>query len=256
MERKAFFGMLHRDLVVTARELPYFLLRVVVQPLLFALIFGRVLPEMGQVSPQYSAYLLPGIVATTITFSAMQGVAMPLVAEFGWTREIEGRLLAPVGTRAVAAEKLVMGTLQGLVAGGVVFPISWLVMPGRASVSAEQPLMLVAVSLLAAYMFSALGLTLGTVAPADKVPLMFSLVIMPITFLGCAYYPWAGLARIPWLQKLVLADPMAYASEGFRAALVPGLPHMDVRLVLAGLIASAALFTWAGLRGFERRALE
>ena len=34
-------------------------------------------------------------------------VGLPLVVEFGWTKEIEDRLLAPVPTWVVAAEKIV-----------------------------------------------------------------------------------------------------------------------------------------------------
>ena len=36
----------------------------------------------------------------------MQTLAFPLVIEFGWTKEIEDRLLAPMATGLVAAEKV------------------------------------------------------------------------------------------------------------------------------------------------------
>jgi hypothetical protein len=45
---------------------------------------------------------------------------------------------------------------------------------------------------------------------------------MPITFLGCVYYPWAALTHIKWLQIGVLINPIVYMSEGLRAALTPG----------------------------------
>ena len=41
---------------------------------------------------------LPGLVALTAVITGMQTLAFPLVAEFGWTREIEDRLLAPMPT--------------------------------------------------------------------------------------------------------------------------------------------------------------
>ena len=51
--------------------------------------------------------------------SAIQSVALPMVQDFGWTKEIEDRLLAPVPTRVVAAEKIVAGMFQGFIAARV-----------------------------------------------------------------------------------------------------------------------------------------
>ena len=44
-------------------------------------------------------------------------------------------------------------------------------------------------------------------------------VLVPLTFLGCVYYPWEAMDGIRWLQILVLLNPMVYVSEGLRAAL-------------------------------------
>ena len=54
-------------------------------------------------------------------FQGVQAVALPLVQDFGYTREIEDRVLAPMPVWAVAAEKVASGAIQALhrVAGGV-----------------------------------------------------------------------------------------------------------------------------------------
>ena len=51
-----------------------------------------------------------------------------MVQDFGWTKEIEDRLLAPVPTRLIAAEKIVAGVIQGVIAAAFVLPIARLVM--------------------------------------------------------------------------------------------------------------------------------
>ena len=71
-----------------------------------------------------------------------------------------------------------------------------------------------------------MGLFIGTVIDPRKITLLFAVVVLPLTFLGCVYYPWATLAPIPWLQYLVLLNPLVYMSEGLRASLTPQLPHM------------------------------
>ncbi|HEY7877065.1 MAG TPA: hypothetical protein VIC55_02510, partial [Gemmatimonadaceae bacterium] len=44
---RIFGALLRRDLYVTRRELPYFLIRTTLQPLLFIVVFGYLLPRMG-----------------------------------------------------------------------------------------------------------------------------------------------------------------------------------------------------------------
>ncbi len=66
----------------------------------------------------------------------------------------------------------------------------------------------------------------------QQIGLIFGVVVMPITFLGCVYYPWEGLKYIPWLKIGVLVNPIVYMSEGLRSALTPALPHMPNALIL------------------------
>ena len=86
-----------------------------------------------------------------------------------------------------------------------------------------------------------------------QIGLIFSVVVIPITFLGCVYYPWAALGKIPWLQYGVLINPIVYMSEGLRASLTPSMGHMPDAMILAMLLFFLALLTWVGMRGFRRR---
>src|SRR5438309_8777895 len=104
------------------------------QPLMFVFIFGRVMVGSGYMPPSYKSLLLPGIMAISMVGTGIWAVAMPLIAEFQWTREIEDRLLAPMDISWVAVEKVVAGTLQALAAGLMVIPAAWLLQIGRAHV--------------------------------------------------------------------------------------------------------------------------
>lgn len=253
--RQVFFALLRRDLRVARRELPYFLVRTTVQPLLFVIVFGWLLPKMGFVRGDYGAALLPGILAVSLAFSAVQSVALPMVAEFGWTREIEDRLLAPVPTWLVASEKVAAGILQGFVAALVVLPVARLLMGPVEAMTLLELEKVIVVTLLGGAAFSSLGLLMGTAINPEQIGLMFSVVVAPMIFFGCAYFPWAGLDAVPVLKWAVLVNPLVYVSEGMRAALTPGLPHMPMGAVLAGLGGMTALFWILGYRSFMRRAI-
>src|SRR5436309_6675458 len=123
-----FIALLHRDLRVARREVVSFLLRVVLNPLLFTFIFGFVMPRMGIIQRGYTDMLLPGILGLSMTLSSMQAVSLPLVIDFGWSKEIEDRLLAPISIVGVGLEKIIVGVIQAIIAGIVVMPLAWLLM--------------------------------------------------------------------------------------------------------------------------------
>jgi ABC-2 type transport system permease protein len=250
-----FGALLLRDMRVARRELPYFLIRTALQPILMVTVFGFLLPKMGVVRPGYTASLLPGILAISLALAALQSVALPMVTDFGWTREIEDRLLAPGPTSLVAVEKVTSGIIQGLVAAAVVLPVARLIIGPIDGLSWAHLGQVIAVALLGGAAFSALGLWMGTAIPPQQIGLMFSVILAPMIFFGCAYYPWAGLRLVPAMKYAVLVNPMVYVAEGMRAALTPQLPHMPALAVYGALVLITALFMLLGLRSFDRKAM-
>jgi ABC-2 type transport system permease protein len=250
-----FGALLRRDLRVARKELPFFLLRTTMQPLLFIIVFGYLMPKMKFMAAGYSSTLLPGILAVSLTLSAIQSVALPMVQDFGWTKEIEDRLLAPVPTWVVAAEKIVSGVIQGIVAALFVLPVARIIMGPIPGLSFGHVGELLLVVVLGATAFSSLGMWLGTGIAPQQIGLMFSAIIAPMLFFGCAYYPWSGLKAVPVMQYLVLLNPLVYVAEGMRGALTPEVPHMPLVLSVGMLAAITALFWFMGLRSFRKRAI-
>jgi ABC-2 type transport system permease protein len=240
---------------VARRELPYFLLRTTLQPLMFVAVFGYLLPRMGFMGRGYTTALLPGVLAISLTFSSIQSVALPMVQEFGWTKEIEDRLLAPVPIRLVAAEKIVSGVLQGIVSALFVLPVARIIMGPIPNLTFAHFGDVLLITILGAAAFSSLGLFLGTAIQPAQIGLMFGVILAPMIFFGCAYYPWQGLSAVPVMKYAVLINPLVYVSEGMRAALTPGSPHMPMGVALVALIVITSLFWMLGMRSFLKRAL-
>jgi len=84
---------------------------------------------------------------------------------------------------------------------------------------------------------------------------MFSLIVAPMIFFGCTYYPWSALDKFPILQKAVLVNPLVYASEGLRATMIPQFPHLPLLAVVIGLVFFNALLLATGLRNFHGKAV-
>ena len=254
MNWKAFLAMLARDAHVARRNFMVLMFQTFLQPLMFVFIFGRVMVRSGYMPEAYKSLLLPGIMAISMVFTGVWAVAMPLIAEFQFTREIEDRLLAPMEISWVAVEKVLAGTLQALLAGLIVIPLSWLILR-PIQFNLDTPLTFVLVTILVA-MFSACGgLALGCSVNQNHIGLMFSMVLTPMIFFGCTYYPWSALKTFPILQKIVLINPLVYASEGLRGTLVPQFPHLPLIAVVLGLALFDALLLTAGLKQFRKKAV-
>ena len=114
---------------------------------------------------------------------------------------------------------------------------------------------ILSVMILGAAAFSALGLLMGCAISPAQIGLMFSSIIGPMIFFGCAYYPWKGLDRIPVMKYAVLVNPLVYVAEGMRGALTPDVPHMDLLVVTVALIALLFIFWHFGRRAFMKRAV-
>jgi len=267
--RTAFNALLLRDLTVLRKNLGIFIARTLIQPFLLVFVFLYVFPQIGQgigggsgVSGEslFATILVAGVVSLSIMFQGIQAVALPLANEFSYTKEIEDRVLAPLPISLVAIGKVVAGSIQGLIAAAVVFPIALVVHAQgiHPNLSVNWALLLT-LTPLTCIMTSALGLFLGTRISPRNIGIMFGFIVLPITFLGGSYYPWASLAAIkiggfPWLQALVCVNPLIYVTEGFRAALTTA-PHMELYVIYPVLVALCALFLWVGIKGFYRRVL-
>jgi ABC-2 type transport system permease protein len=246
---------LRRDLRVARRELPYFLVRTLMQPVLFIVVFGFLLPKMGFVRGGYTTALLPGVIAVSLALSAVQAVALPMVQDFGWTREIEDRLLAPVPIAMIASEKVVAGAIQGIISGLVVLPIARLIMGPIPGLTLQHVVPFLGVTALGAVTFSALGLLMGTAIAPQQIGLMFSIIIAPMLMFGCAYYPWRGLDRVPVMKYAVLVNPLVYVAEGLRGTITPEVSHMPIVAAALALVTLAGGFWYWGRRTFMRKAL-
>ena len=262
---RAFGGLFLRDLHVLRRELFPFVIRVCMNPMLFLFVFTFIMPRMSggpgmnpttsMAGGNFSTVLLTGLMAVTIMFSGIAAVALPLAQEFGITREIDDRVMCPLPIAAIAFEKILFSAMQSVIAAGIVFLLAYYIPSTPVVVHVTSWLYLALVLVLSSITSGALGLTIGTSVKPQQIGLIFGVVVMPITFLGCVYYPWAALDRVRWLQYGVLVNPIVYMSEGLRSALTPTLKHMHPAMILTMLVFFLVLLMWMGIRGFKRRVI-
>jgi ABC-2 type transport system permease protein len=267
--RTALGALIQRDLLVLWKNFGEFAARTVMQPLLLVFVFLYVFPTIGQGvgggggsagETHFATVLVPGVVAITIMFQGIQSVAIQFSQEFGYTREIEDRVQAPCPLWLVAVSRVLSGATQGMISAVLVFPIAAVVhAPGVHAQLSVHWWVVVTLIPLACVAMTSLGLVLGTSFQPRNIGLMFGFVVLPLVFLGGTYYQWTRLSAVqvggfPWLQILVLANPLIYIAEGMRAGLTD-TEHMHLYVVYPVLISFCVLFLGLGLRNFRRRVL-
>jgi ABC-2 type transport system permease protein len=251
-----FLALLQRDLLVASRNGVFLLVSTLTQPILVILVFGNILPRLGLVAAGFGTVMLPGLMAISILMAGVQGVLMPLTQDLSGSREVDERLLAPIGVFGVAVERIVAGAINAAAAGLISGPAMILLMHG-VGIGDVRPFWPLLLPLVAAcgLLSAAFGLTLGTQVQPRFAGLLFAVVLGPMMLFGCAYYPYAQLSAIGPFQYLFLLNPLTFVSESMRLAVTPGAAHMPLPLLLGGLAGWLALFTWLGARTFEKRTI-
>ncbi|MFC9226110.1 ABC transporter permease [Streptomyces hygroscopicus] len=254
---RTFFFILWRDIFVTGREMGPFLGQVIVEPFFMLFVFGKVLGEIGFTQPGFQQVLLPGVVALNSFLVALQNTALPLAIDFSWTKEIEDRLLSPIPVGLVAVEKAVFGAMRGLIGSLVMIPIGLALLDDVSWPLDKMPVTLGILS-LGGLVGGCVGLTLGTLAPARHISIVFAMTLTPIMFTGATQFPWRSLETVRWFQVLCTFNPLTYITEAMRGLLLtpgPKTPEsIPLWICFSAIGAAIVIFGFIGIRGFNRRA--
>jgi ABC-2 type transport system permease protein len=262
---RTFMAMMAREARVLRKNFAGTFLRVLMQPIMFVFVFAYVLPKIGAGgalggaagSASFATILVPGLVASSLVMQAMMAAIMPLMMELTWQRSITDRALAPLPIPLLAIQKITAAALQGLLGGLLVFPaVLFIHAEGQApQVHVDNWAILIVMMLAGSLLAASGGMLMGTVIDPQKAQILFTVVLLPVTMLGCVYYPWAALHEVRWLQIVSLLNPLVYVSEGLRAALTPDVEHMPTWAFMLAVIGGTAVLTWIATRTFTKRVL-
>jgi ABC-2 type transport system permease protein len=245
-----------RELMRVARDRPR-LLTALLQPLLYLFVLGTGMSALtAGAAGELRAFLFPGVMVMAVLFTSFFSAgSLVWDREFGFMREM---LVAPVGRGAILLGKCLGGATAGALQGVVVLGAGALA--GLPCAPALVPVV-VGELLAAAFAVTALGLLVAVRLRAiQSFMTVVQLLVMPLFFLSGALYPLAALP--PWLALLTRLDPLTYAVDPLRRAVLgsagataPGAadavtwagwavpPALEIALVAAFGVAALALAT-------------
>src|SRR5699024_2042412 len=179
---------------------------------------GRVLPNIGAAGEGYAQQLLPGIIALTLMLTALQNVALPLVIEFSYTKEVEDRLLAPLSPAMVALEKVVFSTGRAIVAAVLILLLGEWILPHGLQTHGAHWWLFILLLIFGGFAVAAIGLVLGTLVPPILTYIVFA-VSFRLLLSSCAtFFSWQLHVCLRSLHVCTLFNSLTYVSEDMRGS--------------------------------------
>jgi ABC transporter DrrB family efflux protein len=251
--------MVKRNMIHTKR-MPEMLSDVTAQPimfvLLFAFVFGASITNTGGAS--YREFLLPGILAQTIVFSAF-------VVAAGITADVEKGIIdrfrsLPISRSSVLIGRSVAGLIHSSI-GIVVMAVTGLAIGWRIRGSIGEAVLAFALLIIFGFGIIWCGILVGSVMRSVEAVngVMFT-VLFPITFLANTFAPTEPMQH--WLRVIAEWNPVSSLTQAMRelwgngppAAADAQLPlHHPVLATILWSLAITAVFAPFALRAYARR---
>jgi len=198
----------------------------------------------------YARFIVPGLVALGVVTNAYSNSASSL-----FVMKLQGTvvdlLVSPLTYGEILSAFVAAAVVRGTLVGGVM----WIVAGVFEGYGLAHPLVALALVLLAATLFAALGLITAIWASSfEQVNFIPTFFITPLTFLGGVFYSVEMLP--PGFRRFTLANPIFYMVDGVRYGMlgVSDASPWTGAALLALLAGTALLAAYALLRsGYELR---
>jgi ABC-2 type transport system permease protein len=198
----------------------------------FGAALGSHIAQMKGVS--YGAFVVPGLIMLSLftqsIFNASFGIYFPK-----FTGTIYELLSAPISALEIVLAYVGAAATKSVILGLVILATAFLLVP----LHILHPFWMLTYLVLIAISFSLFGFIIGIWAKNfEHLNFIPMLVVMPLTFLGGAFYSVDILPQ-PW-RTITLFNPVVYLISGFRWSF-SGAGDVSLKLSLSATFAFAAL---------------
>ncbi len=218
------------------------------QPVLFLLVFGfgfgSIFAKAG--AGNYIQFLVPGIVAMAVIFTAIfGGIELIWDRQFGFLKET---MVAPVSRFSIMIGRTLGGASVAVIQGIAVLIISFFVGFRIHNILEIIPALIF--MFLTAFFFTALGTTIASkLTDMQAFPIIMNFLVMPLFFLSGSIFP---LDTAPTALKVLgRLDPLSYGIDGLRSAFI-GTSTFNPWIDFLVLVGFSVVILFIGRYFFEK----
>jgi ABC-type polysaccharide/polyol phosphate export permease len=206
------------------------------------LVSGYLMQAFG-LSKSFGAFQLGGILASVGLFE-LYGNAVTIVSDIEGDCTIAYYLSLPSSALTVLASSVCYYTAIGTSMSIILLPLAKLILGAQLTFAHTAWFSLFFFILLINLVCATATLLLSAFVPSmDKFDIIWIRIIFPLWFLGGFQFSWTSVKAVaPWFSYALLLNPVTYANEGIRAALLgqegnlPFLLCCTALLLLWGII--------------------
>ena len=238
------------EMARTRRTLMQSIVSPVISTSLYFIVFGAAIGSRIQhvEGIAYGAFIVPGLIMLSLLTQSISN------ASFGiyfprFTGTIYELLSAPISFWEATLAYVGAAASKSIILGLIILATAGLFVP----LHVEHPVWMLAFLVLTSVTFSLFGFIIGIWADGwEKLSIVPTLVITPLTFLGGSFY---SIDMLPGVWKTIaLFNPVVYLVSGFRWSFY-GVSDVGVGISLAAtlgfLIACLAAVTWIFRTGWR-----
>lgn len=203
------------------RHDPWELLTRAIQPLLWLLLFGKVMAQVRGLAPggiPYLDFIAPGILAQSVLFVAIfYGISAIWERDLG---VLHRYMVSPTPRSALVLGKALSSSVRGLSQALVIY-LCASAMGVALSFGVSNILTTVLLIVLGSGLFSTFSLIVACIVKTrDRFMGIGQVLTMPTFFASNAIYPIALMPR--WLRAVSLLNPLTYEVDALRTVMLRG----------------------------------
>jgi ABC-2 type transport system permease protein len=240
--------MMNRHLLNLWRQ-PIWIAVTLVQPVVWLLLYGALFKSVVRIpgfhSGSYIQFLAPGIVVMTALFSAGWS-GMPVIDDID-KGIIDRFLVTPAVRRSLILGRLLSGTVIIVVQSLIIVLLALIV--GARFPNAWGVAVVIALAALLAAAVGSLSIALALIARREETVIAaVNFFVLPLTFLSTTFMQKNLIPR--WMQHAADFNPVNWAVEAGRAAVLSGTDWGMVGIRFAGLAVLCAVCLALATRAF------
>lgn len=246
---KNFWYIFKRSIKVAKQSLPDKIINQLFWSSLNIIVFAYVMPHLG-LQKDYGVFNALAMATSAAFFSSIQCMYTLLFDVTNEGSNLRYELTLPIPQWTVFAKYALEYTFQSCIVSMITAPIGFALIWNQMTFSTGGLLkfyvLLIAVSFFSGFFaLFIISMAKNITQGLDNV---WSRIIFPIWFLGCFQFSWQNLYDVsPIMAYVNLLNPLTYALEGSRAALMFTQSSLNYWYCIIALIFFALLFGYIGI---------
>lgn len=245
--------LMHRDLLIFMHSYLDYFINIMLWIIFDVGVFAYIMPYFG-LQENFGTMILASVIASLGIFEAMYN-AETFVDDLENERQITYDLALPISSTAIFLQRAALYSTRMILLSFFVLPAGKLLFWHKIDLThfSLGHFLIIFIVAHCLYGFLALWLIIF-LKNIESMRNIWIRLIMPLWVLGGYQFSWQAMHDIsPWLGYAMLANPIIYITEAFRAAIMGQAGYINFWHCIIATIIFSALFAIHSMRYLKKR---